>query len=98
MITNAALVIRPLVGLVFLIAGLLLARAPHSRSSGWLIALGGALFAGAGAYGVLTVRPFFGADYDEGWHGQMDAIDALGTLGVLVCAVGTLLLAMRRSR
>ena len=95
MITNAALLIRPLVGLAFLIAGLLLLRSPLSRPSGWLIAIGGVLFACAEAYGVFTLRPFFGADYDEDWHGQMEAIYAFGTLGLMVCAAGSLMLAWK---
>ncbi len=95
MITNASLVIRPLVGLGFLVAGLLLSRSAPSRASGWLLAIGGALFMGAESYGVFTGRPFLGADYDESWHGQMDAIDAAGTLGLLICAAGALLLARK---
>ena len=93
MITNGALLVRLLIGLAFLLAGLLLARREQVRASGWLIAVGGVLFAGAEAYGIITLRPFIGADYDEGWHGQLETIEAVGTLGLLLCACGMLRLA-----
>ena len=95
MITNAALVIRPFVGLAFLIARLMLSRNPASRASGWLIALGGVLFGGAEAYGVITLHPFVGGDYDERWQSQIAATAAFSTLGLVLCAAGLLAAATR---
>ena len=95
MIANAALLVRPLVALVFLAAGLLMLRTPATRTGGWLIAIGAVLFGGAEAYGVITVRPFVGGPYDEHWQEQLAAIEAFSTLGLLVCAAGLVALARR---
>jgi hypothetical protein len=88
MVTNAGLVIRPLVGLLFLAAGLLLLRSPASRARGWMISAGALLFLGSELYGVFTLRPFVGRNYDEAWYEQIATVDALSTLGLFVCAVG----------
>jgi hypothetical protein len=92
MVTNAALVIRPFVGLVFLIAGILLLRTPAARASGWLLAIGGVLFGGAETYGVVTLRPFVGGDYQEAWQAQVAFMEAASTLGLALCAAGALAL------
>lgn len=88
MIANAGLVIRPFVALVFLVAGMLLLRRSRSRTGGALIAIGAALFLGAELYGMFTLRPFIGRFFDEQWHAQIATVDALATLGLLVCAGG----------
>jgi hypothetical protein len=90
MVTNAALVVRPFVGLAFLIAGALLMRSPASRASGWLLAIGGVLFGGAETYGVFTLRPFVGGAYQEEWQAQVASMEAAGTLGLALCAAGAL--------
>jgi hypothetical protein len=97
MVTNAALVIRPFVGLAFLIAGIFLLRSPLSRASGWLLAIGGLLFAGAESYGIVTLRPFIGGAYQEEWQAQVALMEAAGTLGLALCAAGTLALGKWRS-
>ena len=45
MVTNAGLVIRPLVGLIFLVAGILLLRSSSSRAGAWTISVGALLYA-----------------------------------------------------
>jgi hypothetical protein len=90
MLTNAALVVRPFVGLAFLIAGVLLMRSPASRPSGWLLALGAVLFGGAETYGVFTLRPFVGGAYQEEWQAQVAFMEAASTLGLALCAAGAL--------
>ena len=88
MVTNAGLVIRPLVGLIFLVAGILLLRSSSSRAGAWMISAGALLFLGSELYGVFTLRPFVGRNYDEAWYEQIATVDALSTLGLFVCAVG----------
>src|SRR5438445_2206 len=88
MVTNAGLVIRPVVGLLFLLAGILLLRSSSSRTGAWMITVGALLLLGSELYGVFTLRPFVGRNYDEAWYEQIAKVDALPTLGLLVCAVG----------
>src|SRR2546426_9397892 len=88
MITNAGLVIRPLVGLLFLAAGILLLRNSASRAGAWTISVGALLFLGSELYGVFTLRPFIGRHYDRGWYQQIPTADALSTPGLFGCAVG----------
>ena len=88
MVTNAGLVIRPFVGLLFLAAGILLLRNSASRAGAWMISVGALLFLGSELYGVFTLRPFVGRNYDEAWYEQIATVDALSTLGLFVCAVG----------
>src|SRR5205823_7930078 len=88
MVTNAGLVIRPLVGLLFLAAGILLLRNTASRAGAWMISAGALLFLGSELYGVFTLRPFVGRNYDEAWYEQIATVDALSTRGLFVCAVG----------
>src|SRR2546425_9959854 len=86
MVTNAGLVIRPLVGLLFLAAGILLLRNSASRAGAWMISVGALLFLGSELYGVFTLRPFVGRNYDEAWYAQISTVDALSTLGLFGCA------------
>jgi uncharacterized membrane protein YgdD (TMEM256/DUF423 family) len=96
MVTNAGLVIRPIVALVFLFAGVLLLRNSPSRAGALMITVGAVLFLGSELYGVFTLRPFVGRNYDEAWYEQIAAVDALSTLGLFVCAVGLAGLAWSR--
>jgi uncharacterized membrane protein (UPF0136 family) len=98
MVTNAGLVIRPLVGALFLLAGWLLLRKSTSRAGAWLICIGALLFLGAELYGVFTLRPFVGRDYDEAWNGQIAVVEGLSTLGLLLCAGGLVGYAYRPRR
>src|SRR5207247_848637 len=50
--------------------------------------VGALLFLGSELYGVFTLRPFVGRNYDEAWFEQIATVDALSTLGLFVCAVG----------
>jgi len=86
MIANAGLVIRPIVGAIFLVAGILLWR--RSRAGGVLITIGAVLFLGAELYGVVVLRPFLGRSFDEAWQEQLSTVDAVATLGLLLSAVG----------
>jgi len=86
-ITNAVIVAGLIVGLVFLLAGLLLWSRVHSR--GALIVTAGALLTlGAAIYALAVLRPFVGRAYDEEWAQQIATVEALATLGLLICAAG----------
>jgi len=86
-ITNAGLVAGLIVGLVFLIAGILLWS--RSSSGGGIIITAGALLTlGTAVYGLAVLRPFVGRSYDEHWSQQIATVEALATLGLLVCAAG----------
>lgn len=98
MVTNAGLVIRPVVGLLFLLAGWLLLRKSASRAGAWMICIGAVLFLGAELYGVVTLRPFIGRDYDGAWNEQIALIEGLSTLGLLLCAGGLVGYACRSRR
>ena len=87
MITNGVLVSGLIVGLVFLLAGILLRS--RSGSSGGLIVIAGALLTlGTAVYALAVLRPFVGRTYDEQWYQQIATVEALATLGLLVCAAG----------
>jgi hypothetical protein len=93
-ITNAGLLAGLIVGLVFLLAGLILWR--RSPSGGGVIVTAGALLTlGTAVYGLAVLRPFFGRPYDEQWYQQIATIEALATLGLLVCAAGMVAHALR---
>ena len=87
MITNAGLVAGVIVGLALLVAGVLLIR--RSASSGGLVlTLGALLFLGAEVYGTIVLRPFIGRPFDEQWAQQIATVEAVGMLGLLLCAAG----------
>lgn len=86
MIANAGLVVRPVVGVLFLVAGLMLWK--RSRAGGVLISIGALLFIGAELYGLVVLKPFVGRPFDEAWQEQLSAVDAVATLGMLVCSIG----------
>src|SRR2546430_16316724 len=86
MITNAGLVIRPLVGLLFLAAGILLLRNSASRAGAWTISVGALLFLGSELYGVFTLRPLIGPHYDGAGDEQIATVDAPSPPGLFVCA------------
>jgi len=88
MIANAGLVVRPVVGVLFLVAGILLWR--RNRAGGVLISIGALLFIGAELYGLVVLKPFVGRPFDEAWHEQIATVDAVATLGLLVSAIGLL--------
>jgi hypothetical protein len=86
-ITNAGLVALLIVGLVFLLAGLLLwSRA--SSGGGIIVTAGALLTLGTAVYGLAVLRPFVGRTYDEQWPQQVATVEALATLGLLICAAG----------
>lgn len=94
MITNAGLVAGVIIGLGFLLAGVVLwKRAP---TGGGLIVTAGALVTLAAAvYALVVLRPFVGRTYDDAWHSQISLVEALATLGLLVCAAGMVAHALR---
>jgi hypothetical protein len=94
--TNAGLVIRLAVAAIFVLAGLLLLRRSRSRLGAALITVGGMLFLAGELYGMFVLRPFVGRFFDEAWHVQVDIVDALSTLGLLFCAGGLVVHALRR--
>ena len=66
------------------------------RLGALLITAGGALFLLGELYGMFVLRPFIGRFFDEEWHVQIDIVDALSTLGLLFCAGGLLVHALRK--
>jgi hypothetical protein len=95
MITNTALVIRPFIALAFVVVGLLLLRASASRTGAALVILGALVFLGSELYGVYTLKPFIGRNYDEHWYAQIAAVEALDAIGLAVCSIGLLTYAWR---
>lgn len=89
MIANFGLVVRPAVGLLLLLAGIILYR--RSKAGALLITIGAVLFLGAELYGLAVLRPFVGRPFDEAWHEQIATVDAAATLGLLVSAAGLFL-------
>ena len=87
MITNGVLVSGLIVGLVFLLAGILL-RSRASSGGGMIIIAGALLTHGTSVYALAVLRPFVGRTYDEQWYQQIATVEALATLGLLVCAAG----------
>jgi fucose permease len=86
-VTNASLVAGLILGLVFLLAGLLLWSRAHS--GGAVVVTAGALLTlGAAVYALAVLRPFVGRVYDEQWSQQIATVEALATLGLLICAAG----------
>ncbi|HEY0663524.1 MAG TPA: hypothetical protein VGD18_02830 [Thiobacillaceae bacterium] len=90
MFTNTGLVLRLLVGLVFLAAALLLLRSPGPRVAPGVIAAGAALVLAGNLYGLVVLRPFIGRYFNEHWAQQVDLVDAMSTIGMLVCGAGVL--------
>jgi len=86
-ITNGVLVSGLIVGLVFLLAGILL-RSRASSGGGTIIIAGALLTLGTAVYALAVLRPFVGRTYDEQWYQQIATVEALATLGLLVCAAG----------
>jgi O-antigen/teichoic acid export membrane protein len=87
MITNASLVAGLIVGLVFLLAGGLLWSRAHSGGAA-IVTVGALLTLGAAIYALAVLRPFVGRVYDEEWAQQIATVEALATLGLLICAAG----------
>jgi hypothetical protein len=85
-ITNAGLVAGLIVGLVFLLAGILLWS--RAASGGVIVTVGALLMLGAEIYGLVVLKPFVGRPYDEQWYQQIATIEALVGLGLLICAAG----------
>lgn len=97
MITNAGLVAGVVIGLAFLLAGILLLKR-GSSGGGAMVTLGALLFLGAGIYGLIELRPFVGRPFDEDWHRQIATVEGLATVGLLVCAAGIVAHALRLKR
>jgi hypothetical protein len=93
-ITNAGLVAGLIVGLCFLLAGIVLWR--RAPSGGGLIVTAGAVITlGAALYALFVLKPFVGRPYDDGWYEQISTIEAAATVGLLVCAAGMVAHALR---
>lgn len=97
MITNAGLVASVIIGLAFVLAGILLLKR-GSYAGGGMVTIGALLFLGAGIYGLIELRPFIGRPFDENWHQQIAAVEGLATVGLLVCAAGIVAHALRLKR
>lgn len=94
MITNAGLVAGVIVGLGFLLAGILLwKRAP--TGGGAIVTAGALLTLGADVYALFVFKPYVGRPYEDGWYEQISTIETLATLGLLICAAGVLAHALR---
>jgi hypothetical protein len=86
-ITNAGLVAGVIIGLVFVLAGILLVRRGSGRGGG-MVTAGALLYLGSQLYGLFELRPFLGRPFDDAWSEQISTIVALSTVGLLVCAAG----------
>ena len=94
MITNAGLVAGVIVGLGFLIAGILLwRRAP--TGGGVIVTAGALILLGTDAYALFVFKPYVGRPYEEGWYEQISTVEMLATLGLLICAAGMVAHALR---
>ena len=99
MFTNAGLVIRLIVALLFLVAGMMMVLSRgRVRLGSAMIIVGGSLFLAGELYGMMVLRPFFGRFFDEQWHVQNDIVDVLSTFGLLLCAGGLVAHAYRDSK
>jgi cbb3-type cytochrome oxidase subunit 3 len=99
MFTNAGLVIRLIVALLFLLAGMVMVlRRGRVRLGSAMIIVGGSVFLAGELYGMMVLRPFFGRFFDEQWHVQNDIVDVLSTFGLLLCATGLVAHAYRDSK
>jgi hypothetical protein len=97
-ITNAGLVAGVVVGLALVLAGVLLLKRSSSRGGAVAATLGGLLFLGAEVYGMIVLRPFIGRTFDEQWHQQIATVEAVGMLGLLLCAAGLVAHALKLKR
>jgi hypothetical protein len=96
MVTNAGLVAGVIVGVALLISGVVLLR--RSASGGVIVTVGALLFLAAEVYGTIVLRPFIGRPFDEQWAQQIGTVEALGMLGLLVCAAGMVAHALKLKR
>ena len=87
MITNAGLVAGVIIGLVFVLAGVLLLKRGSTKGGG-MVTLGALLYLGSQVYGLIELRPFVGRPFDQDWSEQISAIVGLSTVGLLICAAG----------
>lgn len=96
-ITNAGLVAGVIIGVGFLIAGILLwQRVP--TGGGMIVTAGALVTLAAAVYALVVLKPFVGRPYEEGWHDQISTVEALATLGLLICAAGMVAHAIRLPR
>jgi len=86
-ITNAGLVAGVIVGLAFVLAGVLLLK-NGSTKGGAMVALGALLFLGSQVYGLIELRPFIGRPFDADWSDRIATVEGLAMVGLLVCAAG----------
>lgn len=94
MITNAGLVAGVIVGLGFLLAGILLWKRA-ATGGGIIVTLGAVLTLAADAYALFVFKPYVGRPYEDGWYEQISTIETLATLGLLICAAGMVAHALR---
>jgi hypothetical protein len=93
-ITNAGLVAGLVIGLGFLVAGIMLWRRA-STGGGAIVTAGAVITLGAAVYALFVLRPFVGRPYEDGWYEQISTIEAAATIGLLVCAAGMVAHALR---
>jgi hypothetical protein len=53
-----------------------------------VVTAGALLTLGAAIYALAVLRPFVGRTYDELWSEQIATVEALATIGLLICAAG----------
>jgi hypothetical protein len=93
-VTNAGLVAGLIIGLGFLLAGIVLwRRAP--TGGGVIVTLGAVITIGAALYALFVLKPFIGRPYEDGWYEQISTVEAAATIGLLVCAAGMVAHALR---
>lgn len=87
MITNAGIVAGLIVGLVFLIGGIVLWRRTPSAGA-MAITAGALLTVVAELYGLAVLKPYIGRTFDEQWYDQISNVETAATAGLLICAAG----------
>lgn len=97
MITNAGLVAGVIIGLAFLLAGVLLLKR-GAAGGGGMISLGALVYFASQVYGLIELRPFIGRDFDESWSEQIALIELLAMVGLLLCAAGIVAHALAHKR
>jgi len=96
MVDGVALIVRPFLGLPFLIAGIVLWRKVPNRVGPAIIALGGSLSLIAELYAIATMPNTFVASDAPVTHGISP--EAWSTAGLVLCAVGSLIHAFKWSK
>jgi hypothetical protein len=88
------LVAGVIVALAFLVGGWVLMRRTASRG-GLIVTVGAVFLLASEIYGLAVLKPFVGRPFDDLWYEQIATVEALATLGLLICAAGVVAHALK---